>query len=449
MTHRASHRTRFGTLLVAAGLLSAGLAFGVPTASGAVNAHSTSVQPMALNAPVVGIAATKSGGGYWRAAADGAVLAAGNAVFYGSMGGVPLHRPIVGMAPTPDSKGYWLVASDGGIFAFGNAKFHGSTGGMRLNQPIVGMASTPDGKGYWLVASDGGIFAFGNAKFYGSTGSMRLNRPIVGMASTKNGGGYWLVASDGGIFAFGNAKFYGSTGSMQLARPITGMAAVPSGAGYMLVAADGGVFLFGAVTFYGSAAGACPGAIAVGVATSSGATGYWITFSDARTYAFSPSSKPPTCGPTGTSKPELAASDIFKRLNDERMARGFAPLTWNSQLASYATAWSADMAVNGFRHSNIGNLLGPFNYVGENIAMGSAGITAGTLHVSWMHSQGHRTNILAPGFNSVGVGVYCAPNGSMWATQVFGRTASSGSPPATPTPPLNPVVRSDPGASTC
>ena len=28
-----------------------------------------------------------------------------------------LNQPIVGMAATPDGKGYWLVASDGGIFS--------------------------------------------------------------------------------------------------------------------------------------------------------------------------------------------------------------------------------------------------------------------------------------------------------------------------------------------
>ena len=37
--------------------------------------------------------------------------------FYGSMGGRRLDAPIVGMASTPDGRGYWLVASDGGIFA--------------------------------------------------------------------------------------------------------------------------------------------------------------------------------------------------------------------------------------------------------------------------------------------------------------------------------------------
>ena len=36
-------------------------------------------------------------------------------------GGTPLNKPIVGMAATPDGGGYWLVGSDGGIFAYGDA----------------------------------------------------------------------------------------------------------------------------------------------------------------------------------------------------------------------------------------------------------------------------------------------------------------------------------------
>ena len=81
-----------------------------------------------------------------------------------------LNQPIVGMAATPDGNGYWLVAADGGVFSFGAAGFHGSTGAIHLNQPIVGMAATPDGNGYWLVAADGGVFSFGDAGFHGSTG---------------------------------------------------------------------------------------------------------------------------------------------------------------------------------------------------------------------------------------------------------------------------------------
>jgi hypothetical protein len=82
------------------------------------------------------------------------------AAFYGSTGSIRLNQPIVGMAATPDGRGYWIVAQDGGVFSFGTAAFYGSTGSIRLNQPIVGMAATPDGRGYWIVARDGGIFAF-------------------------------------------------------------------------------------------------------------------------------------------------------------------------------------------------------------------------------------------------------------------------------------------------
>jgi hypothetical protein len=180
---------------------------------------------IALNKPVVGMAATHDGGGYWLVASDGGIFSYGDANFYGSAGSLPLNKPIVGMAVTPDGGGYWLVASDGGIFNYGDAKFYGSTGSLHLNAPIVGMAPTHDGGGYWLVASDGGIFSYGDASFHGSTGSIHLNKPVVGMAPTTDGGGYWLVATDGGIFNYGDANFYGSTGSIALNKPVVGMAA--------------------------------------------------------------------------------------------------------------------------------------------------------------------------------------------------------------------------------
>jgi len=59
-------------------------------------------------------------------AADGGIFAFGDAAFYGSTGSLTLNKPIVGMAATPDGGGYWLVAADGGIFPGGTAPFHGS-----------------------------------------------------------------------------------------------------------------------------------------------------------------------------------------------------------------------------------------------------------------------------------------------------------------------------------
>ena len=228
--------------------------------------------------PLVGMAATPDGKGYWLVASDGGIFTFGDAAFYGSTGALTLNKPIVGMAATPDGKGYWLVASDGGIFTFGDAAFYGSTGALTLNKPIVGMAATPDGKGYWLVASDGGIFTFGDAAFYGSTGALTLNKPIVGMAATPDGKGYWLVASDGGIFTFGDAAFYGSTGALTLNKPIVGMAATPDGKGYWLVASDGGIFTFGDAAFYGSEGATQLTAPAVGMAAVPGGGGYWLVF---------------------------------------------------------------------------------------------------------------------------------------------------------------------------
>ena len=227
---------------------------------------------MVLNKPVVGMAATADGGGYYLVASDGGVFSYGDAHFYGSTGSIALNKPIVGMAVVPGGGGYWLVASDGGVFSFGTAKFYGSTGSMRLNKPVVGMAATPSGNGYWLVASDGGIFSYGDAAFYGSTGSIVLNKPIVGMitgpgrrrllprrlrrrhlqlrdgallrlagrqslkhpivaaAATPTDSGYWFTDTAGLVSNFGSANYYGSA-PPHLFRPIVGMAEAPGSTG--------------------------------------------------------------------------------------------------------------------------------------------------------------------------------------------------------------------------
>ena len=116
-----------------------------------------------------------------------------------------LAAPLVGMAATPSGAGYWQVARDGGIFSFGNAAFYGSTGATRLNKPMLGMERTKSGNGYWLFAQDGGIFAFGDAQFFGSLGGQALSAPIVSMQRTATGNGYWMLGGDGKVYAFGDA----------------------------------------------------------------------------------------------------------------------------------------------------------------------------------------------------------------------------------------------------
>jgi hypothetical protein len=236
--------------------------------------------------------------GYLMAADDGEVLGFGVAAV-GSAQDFRLSHPVVDIAGTPSGAGYWLVGSDGGIFTFGDARYHGSTGNIALNQPIVGMAATESGRGYWLVASDGGIFTFGDARFFGSTGSLHLNQPIVGMAATPSGQGYWLVAADGGIFTFGDARFLGSTGAIHLARPIVGMAATPSGRGYWMVASDGGIFTFGDAVFYGSAAAAVHDRPVVGMAATPTGLGYWLATADATVFPYGDATSK---GPTSSAK---------------------------------------------------------------------------------------------------------------------------------------------------
>ena len=102
-----------------------------------------------LAAPIVGMAATPDGGGYWLVGADGGIFAFGDAHSYGSIpgrglnpagSGLPnsLSAPIVGIAGTADGGGYWLLGADGGIFNFGDAPLEGtSTSEQGLNRAVA------------------------------------------------------------------------------------------------------------------------------------------------------------------------------------------------------------------------------------------------------------------------------------------------------------------------
>ena len=210
---------------------------------------------IALNKPVVGMAAVPGQGGYWLVASDGGIFSYGDAGFYGSTGSLTLNAPVVGMAATPDGRGYWLVASDGGIFSYGDAQFYGSAASVS-GQDIVGMATTPDGGGYWEVSTTGRVFSYGDATPAGDIPSLgvHLNGSIVGITPDPVTGGYWLVGSDGGIFSFG-APFFGSTGAIHLNQPVVAMQSTSDGQGYWFVAADGGIFNYGDAPFRGSMGG--------------------------------------------------------------------------------------------------------------------------------------------------------------------------------------------------
>jgi hypothetical protein len=163
-----------------------------------------------LAGPVVGMAATPDGHGYWLATADGAVYAYGDAANYGSQPATRLNAAVVAIAAAPGGEGYWLVSKDGEVFSFGRATAYGSTSNLRLSVPIVGMAATPQGNGYWLVGKDGGVFSFGAATFYGSAIGI-AHGPAVTVVPTSDGGGYWVVSANGTVTGFGDAGSQGSS----------------------------------------------------------------------------------------------------------------------------------------------------------------------------------------------------------------------------------------------
>jgi hypothetical protein len=197
----------YGVLFVASlTLMTAAIGFGGTSSGRLVEVHATNTAAVTSSASGSygggRLMAADPSGGYWTVNWLGSVTAYDGAPSFGSpvADGLVLTKPVVGMAATPDGAGYWLVASDGGIFTFGDAQFYGSTGAIHLNQPIVGMAATPDGRGYWLVASDGGIFTFGDAGYYGSLGGGGAT--VLGIVVSPATTGYTLVGADGSASVF-------------------------------------------------------------------------------------------------------------------------------------------------------------------------------------------------------------------------------------------------------
>jgi uncharacterized protein YkwD len=448
---RGRGRATVGVIVLVA-LATIGYEFARGDHTGAATYHGSAAASPVPH-PIVDVASTPTGRGYWLAASNGAVYAYGDAKNRGSAAAKPLRKPIVGMAATRTGRGYWLVASDGGIFTFGDARYFGSTGAKRLTQPIVGMAPTRTGNGYWLVAGDGGIFTFGDARYFGSTGAIRLKKPIVGMSRTPSGRGYWLVAADGGVFTFGDARFFGSTGAKRLARPIVGIATTTTGKGYWIVAADGGLFTFGNARFYGSAAGRLGGQLAVGMAASPDGNGYLIAsqWGAVNTGSASGFKVDPNLVGRG---PQPVANELVTRINRERTTRGLAPLRLDPVLQRFSQAHANHLAAtNTFTHQNLMPILnaagGRFGQAGENLfaARGAGATDAGTAHDALMRSPSHRVNILLPEERFIGVGVACA-GGRMVVVQNFaspmGVTLQS-----RPTPPLQPLAASSLSGASC
>lgn len=107
-------------------------------------------------------------------------------------------------------------------------------------------------------------------------------------------------------------------------------------------------------------------------------------------------------------------------LNNQRRRRGMRPLRRNRRLSSAARRHSHDMVSRHYfshvsqagrdvvdRLTNTGYLGGGGSWtVGENLAWGAGSrSTPREIVQAWMHSPGHRANILNRSFREIGIGV--------------------------------------------
>jgi len=144
-----------------------------------------------------------------------------------------------------------------------------------------------------------------------------------------------------------------------------------------------------------------------------------------------------------------AKSATLCLINQQRAANGIAALRSEPTLDAAATSYAQSMVEERFfAHVSPGGqtiqdrlasyISGTRSYsVGENLAWGQSvlGSPASTVN-AWMHSQGHRDNILNAGFEEVGVGIVSgSPRGGLldagatYATEFGFREVAGGSSP--------------------
>jgi uncharacterized protein YkwD len=139
---------------------------------------------------------------------------------------------------------------------------------------------------------------------------------------------------------------------------------------------------------------------------------------------------PATVAPPPSTGMTAAEAEVLRLVNVQRTSHGCGPLSSNPVLLRVARAHSADMASRGYFDHNSPDGRSPFDrmraagykggLMGENIAAGQP--TPAAVMDAWMHSAGHRANILNCGYRVIGIGV-ASKTGSpyrIYWTQDFG-----------------------------
>ncbi len=140
-----------------------------------------------------------------------------------------------------------------------------------------------------------------------------------------------------------------------------------------------------------------------------------------------PQNRPPLATLPLSSKPSTEEKLLLDDANREREAAGIQPLKWDVALAAAARQHAQIMASQNLllhqcldeppvdqRAAQAG---AKFSMIAENIAVGP---NPEKIHDGWMHSTGHRKNILNPDITAVGVATV-RTSGGLFAVQDFSR----------------------------
>lgn len=131
-----------------------------------------------------------------------------------------------------------------------------------------------------------------------------------------------------------------------------------------------------------------------------------------------PAEAPPP--PAPAVDPGAYAGALLAAVNDERRARGLAPLAHDGCADRYADAQAARMAARGsMSHQALEPVLDECgtSRAAENVGQGD--VSAQRMVAAWMASDGHRRNILDPALTAVGTGAARGADGRWYACQVF------------------------------
>lgn len=121
----------------------------------------------------------------------------------------------------------------------------------------------------------------------------------------------------------------------------------------------------------------------------------------------------------------------FEQTNQLRVQHGLPPFEWDADVCRMARGHSQNMSrLNFFGHVGPDGLrlrdraraVGILSYkvMAENIAYNQGYEDPGAFAVErWMASAKHRANILSREFSAMAIGMYIAPDGSVFLTQTF------------------------------